>query len=203
MAMEDALRSETLLDYWFGELDKHGMCSREQQRLWFNPPAGTDQSIRERFGTAVEQALAGQLDAWAATPSGLTALVLLLDQFTRNIYRDTPAAFSGDSRALALARLAVERNWHPRLPAIHRVFLCMPFEHAEDLVAQGEGLACIDVLLQECFESARPRIEDFRRYMVAHREVIARFGRFPHRNTTLGRRSTPDELAWLEKHGGF
>ena len=201
--METATRSEDVLDFWFGELDSGGMCSREQQKLWFNPPTGTDETIRERFGAAVKGALAGQLDEWATTPAGLTALVVLLDQFTRNMFRDTPAAFSGDGRALALARSAAERNWLPQLPTMYRVFLCMPFEHAEDLNAQDEGLACFDVLLEECSDAARPRIADFRRYMVAHREVIVRFGRFPHRNIILGRTSTAEESAYLEQHGGF
>ena len=89
------------------------------------------------------------------------------------------------------------------MPTIHQVFLYIPFEHAEDLAAQDEGLACFDVLLNTCEASARQRVSDFRRYLVAHREVIARFGRFPHRNEILGRNSTPEELAYLETHGGF
>jgi uncharacterized protein (DUF924 family) len=201
--MKEATQSKDVLDFWFGEVDSSGMSSQTQQQLWFNPPPGTDEAIRARFGHAVEMALAGRLDDWAATPGGLTALVVLLDQFTRNIFRGSAAAYSGDTRALTLARLAVARNWPATLPTIYRVFLCMPFEHAEELEAQDEGLTCIDVLLSECGDSARPRIADFRRYMAAHRDVIARFGRFPHRNHILGRTTTAEESVYLEKHGGF
>lgn len=201
--MDDRDSIDAVLAFWFAELDAAGMCSRAQRQLWFNPPAGTDEAIAQRFAGTVAAALGNRLTAWADTPRGLTALVILLDQFTRNIHRNSPAAFGGDPQALALARLAVREGWHTELPTIYRVFLCMPFEHAEDLQAQDEGLACFDVLLRECPDSARSTVADFRRYLVAHREVIQRFGRFPHRNAILGRSSTPEELAYLEKHGGF
>ncbi len=201
--MNDTARIANILDFWFDELDRDGMCSREQHKLWYNPPDGTDEMIRERFGAQVEAALAGELDHWVDSDEGLVALLILLDQMTRNIYRDTPAAFSGDTRALALARAAVDSGRHLHLPAMHRVFLYTPFEHAEDLAAQQEGIQCFASLLGEAPAGARERIADFQRYMVAHRDVIQRFGRFPHRNPILGRESTPDELAHLETHGGF
>jgi uncharacterized protein (DUF924 family) len=201
--VNDLARIQRILDYWFGELDAAGMAGPAQQTLWFNPPAGTDEAIRDQFRGDVELALTGALDHWRATPQGLLALVILLDQFTRNIYRGTPAAFSGDSRALALARAAVARQWHCELATIHGVFLCMPFEHAEDPGAQDEGLAAMDGLLSRCPAEARSQVADFRRYLLAHREVIARFGRFPHRNAILGRASTPAELSHLETHRGF
>ena len=201
--MQNGTQIEALLDFWFGELDETGWPATAQQKLWFNPPAGTDEAISRRFGREVEHALAGSLDHWADSDSGLVALMLLLDQLTRNVFRGTPLAFSGDPQALALARKA----WRGRLPAdmpvIHRVFLCLPFEHAEDLAAQDEGIACMDRLISASDAHLRPRIAEFRRYMVAHRDVIARFGRFPHRNDVLGRTSSAAELAWLEKHGGF
>ncbi len=192
-----------MLRYWFGELDSEGMATAEQQKLWFNPPAGVDDACRSAFGGDVATAISGDIDGWASSPSGLVALVVLLDQFTRNIYRGTPQAFAGDARALGLARLAVEEGIDAGMPAIHRVFLYIPFEHAEDLVAQNEGIAHFDRLLDEGPERAQARIADFRRYAVAHRDVIARFGRFPHRNAILGRESTAEELAYMEKHGGF
>jgi uncharacterized protein (DUF924 family) len=201
--MKAATQSQDVLDFWFGEVDSRGMSSQKQQKLWFNPPPGTDETIKARFGHTVEMALAGRLEEWAASPGGLTALVILLDQFTRNIFRGSAAAYSGDARALALARLAAARDWPASLPIIYRVFLCMPFEHAEELEAQDEGLTFLDDLLTECSDSARPHVADFRRYMAAHREVIARFGRFPHRNHILGRTTTAEESAYLEKHGGF
>lgn len=201
--MNDTARISSILDFWFDELDGNGMCSREQQKLWFNPPPGTDDAIRSRFGAEVEQALAGRLDHWSDTAEGMTALVVLLDQFTRNIYRGTPAAFSGDEKALALADGAVADGGDRALPTIHRVFLYTPFEHAENLAAQQRGVDCFERLLAECPAAARERIAGFQRYMLAHRDVIEKFGRFPHRNAILGRDSSPEELAHLETHGGF
>lgn len=201
--MNDTARIQRILDFWFHELDADGMCSREQQKLWYNPPAGTDEGIRERFGEDVEAALAGELDHWAASRDGLVALLILLDQLTRNIYRGTPAAFGGDEKALALATTAVRAGTDRGLPIVHRVFLYTPFEHAEDLAAQHRGVQCFAQLLEDAPAGARERIADFQRYMLAHRDVIEQFGRFPHRNAILGRASTPEELAHLETHGGF
>jgi uncharacterized protein (DUF924 family) len=201
--VNNTARIERILDFWFDKLDGEGMCSSEQQKLWFNPPEGTDEAISERFRGDVEDALAGQLDHWAESAEGLIALVVLLDQFTRNIYRDTPTAFSGDERALAVAQAAVAAGRDRSLPAMHRVFLYTPFEHAEDLDAQEQGIDCFAGLLADAAAEAHDRIADFQRYMVAHREVIAQFGRFPHRNAILGRESTPEEQAHLKTHGGF
>lgn len=201
--MNESARIRRILDFWFHELDADGMCSREQHKLWYNPPAGTDEDIRERFGEDVEAALAGELDHWATSDDGLVALLILLDQLTRNIYRGTPAAFSGDEKALALATTAVRAGTDRGLPTVHRVFLYTPFEHAEDLAAQQQGVQCFAQLLEDAPAGARERIADFQRYMLAHRDVIEQFGRFPHRNAILGRASTPEELAHLETHGGF
>lgn len=201
--MQDSGRWEDVLSYWFGELESNGMPAEGRQKLWFDPPPGTDEEVRSRFGDDVARALRGELAHWADSPNGLTALVLLLDQFTRNIHRGTPAAFSGDERALALAREAVTAGIDADMPTIHRVFLYIPFEHAEDLATQDEGVAHFDRLLSVVPESVRQRVAGFRQYAVAHRDVIARFGRFPHRNAILGRESTAEELDYLQEHGGF
>lgn len=201
--MNQEQAASAVLQFWFGELDQYGLPDPKRQKRWFNPPEGTDAEIRREFGPAVEQALEGRLDVWSASGSGRVALVILLDQFTRNIYRGTPRAFAGDAKALSLARRALNAEGYAALPLIYRVFLCVPFEHAEDLAAQEEGIHWMNTLLDDCPESARPLIENFRRYALAHRAVIERFGRFPHRNNILGRRSHSEELAWLKKHGGF
>jgi uncharacterized protein (DUF924 family) len=192
-----------ILDFWFGELDDNGMCDPARNKLWFQSSAAGDSYIRENFGPAVSQALKGDLDHWADQDEGLVALVLLLDQFTRNIHRDTPAAFSGDPAALALATTACESRRHESLPAIHRVFLYIPFEHSENLDSQHAGIECFDGLLSSCATAARERISGFRQYSVAHRDVIARFGRFPHRNAILDRESNDEEVEHLQTHGGF
>lgn len=186
--------------FWLGELDEDGMCNADRHSLWFASSARTDASCRDQFGHLVEQAIAGELDAWAEDDAGLVALVILLDQFTRNIYRNTAQAFAGDSRALALAQQAIANGHYQRLPAIHQVFLYLPLEHTEDAEIQEE---CVTLLEELASITGNEQIAGFTRYAVAHRDVIARFGRFPHRNTILGRESTGEELTYLEQHGGF
>ncbi len=186
--------------YWFGELDEAGLAAPERHALWFRQSDETDSRCRRRFGDLVEQALAGDLEDWAARDRGLVALVLLLDQFTRNIYRGTPRAFAGDDRALDLAQHAIATGHYQRLPAIHQVFLYLPLEHCEDPEIQEE---CVTLFESLAAVTGSEQIADFTRYAIAHRDVIGRFGRFPHRNALLGRESTPEELAYLERHGGF
>ncbi len=186
--------------YWFGPLDEAGLAGAAQHKLWFGAGAATDADLRNRFGALVDNALAGELDHWGGEDAGLVALVLLLDQFTRNVFRDTARAFAGDPRAQALAREAIAADRHRRLPAIHRVFLYLPLEHCEQLETQN---ACVRLFEELQAETGSESIADFTRYAVAHREVIARFGRFPHRNAVLGRTSTAAELAHLARHGGF
>ncbi len=189
-----------ILNFWFGALDEQGVCNPQQQSLWFKSSADTDQHCKDAFGTYVEQAIQGKLDDWAESDEGLVALVLLLDQFPRNIYCGTPAAFSGDSRALKLAQLAISSSQYQRLPAIHQLFLCLPLEHSENLGVQEQCVALVKELAET---SAHEMFSGFTRYAVAHHDVIAQFGRFPHRNAILGRESTPQELEYVAVHGGF
>lgn len=201
--MKEAHCIAEILDFWFGELDATGWPDPTRHQLWFGSSIETDRLIRDRFGNAVAAAVAGELRHWADQADGLVALILLLDQFSRNIYRGTPAAFSGDAQALALVKAAVARGQDRNQANIHRVFLYIPFEHSENLENQDQGIALFDQLLLDCDPGGRARIADFRRYAVAHRDVIARFGRFPHRNASLGRDSSEAELAHLQTHGGF
>ncbi len=186
--------------FWFGALDEAGFAAPEQHQLWFNASAQTDAAVGARFKEQVTRALAGKLDHWAGHNDGLIALILLLDQFTRNIYRNTPEAFAGDGRAMELARQVIAANHHRTLPAIHRVFLYLPLEHCEHLAVQEE---CVRLFAELANDTETSSVNDFTRYAEAHRDVIARFGRFPHRNIILGRPSTAEELAYLEQHGGF
>jgi uncharacterized protein (DUF924 family) len=201
--MTDAQRSRAILEFWFGQLDSNGMCAPQQSKLWFQSRPETDAHIEARFGRLVNEALHGRLDHWADRPTDLVALVLLLDQFTRNIHRGTPQAFAGDTQALAFSQNAVQQGTDRGLPAIHRVFLYIPYEHSESLKVQEQGIAQFDQLLMDCTAEARDAVNGFRDYSVAHRDVIARFGRFPHRNDILGRESSAEELEHLQQHGGF
>ncbi len=191
---------DAIHEFWFGELDDTGMCASERNPLWFGSSAENDARCREQFHDLVEQAVGGGLESWEDRDDGLIALVLLLDQMTRNIYRGSAAAFSGDERALDLAQRTISSGHYQRLPAIHQVFLYMPLEHNEDPEVQEE---CVTLFEELAVVTGNEQIDNFTRYAVAHRDVIAKFGRFPHRNELLGRTSTPAELEYLEKHGGF
>ena len=191
---------DAIHDYWFGELDDTGMSPPELHKLWFQSSADDDSHCASTFGPLVEDAVAGGLQDWENSDLGLVALVVLLDQFTRNIYRGTPAAFSGDARALALAQHCIVHGHHQRLAAIHQVFLYLPLEHTEDLDVQEE---CVSLFEELAGITGLAQVTDFTRYAVAHRDVIARFGRFPHRNAILGRTSTAEELDYLATNGGF
>jgi len=191
---------QAIHDFWFGELDEAGLCANDHNALWFSANEQSDEFCRARFGAWLELALAGKLDAWAETDRGLIALVLLLDQFSRNIHRGMALAFAGDTQALALSQQTITSGHHLRLPAIHRVFLYLPLEHCEDIVVQEECVALFQELAQV---TGNPQFASFSRYAVAHRDVIEQFGRFPHRNVALGRQSSDAELAYLEQHGGF
>ncbi len=189
-----------ILQFWFGQLDANGLSAPAQHSLWFKSSEATDRTCQELFGAAVEQAISGKLDDWAASNEGLMALILLMDQFTRNIYRGTPAAFSGDAKALGLAQQAISRCRHLQMPLIHRVFLYLPLEHSEELAVQE---LCVSLFEELTETTGLEQMVDFTRYASAHRDVIASFGRFPHRNVILGRTSTAAELAHLATHGGF
>lgn len=197
--MESKLIDDILI-FWFGPLNSEGLSKPEQQGLWFKSSADTDKRCDALFGAAVQRAIAGKLDEWAGSDRGLLALILLTDQFPRNIYRGTPAAFSGDPRALSLALQAIADNRHLGIPLIHRVFLYLPLEHSEDKAVQQQ---CVALFEEMAVSTGLAQMADFKRYAVAHRDVIARFGRFPHRNALLGRQSTPAETEHLATHGGF
>ncbi|MCE7999260.1 MAG: DUF924 domain-containing protein [Rhodobiaceae bacterium] len=160
---------------------------------WFKKDAAFDQAIAARFGRTVDSALSGGLDHWSETPSGTLALILLLDQFTRNIWRDDVRAFSGDEKALTVAQQAIQRGQDMLLPEAERKWLYMPFMHSEDLEVQRRGLTYFKNRL------ADPRTYDF---AVLHFDIIESFGRFPHRNGVLGRETTKPEQLFLDE-GGF
>ena len=182
-------RAGDVLDFWFGG-------SAAPRAEWFRKDAGFDALIAERFGALVEHALSGGLAAWAGEPDAALAQVIVLDQFTRNIFRDTPRAFAGDARALAASQEMVARGDDLALPPLHRVFAYLPFEHAEDRTLQHESLRLFGALTAADASQA-----DFEDYARRHAEVIERFGRFPHRNALLGRASTAEELHFLQQPG--
>jgi uncharacterized protein (DUF924 family) len=182
-------QAAAVLDFWFAG----STAPREE---WFRKDAGFDALIAERFGTLTGQALHGGLAAWAQQPDSALAQVIVQDQFTRNIFRDTPRAFAGDALALAAAQAMVARGDDQALPPLRRVFVYLPFEHAEDRAMQQMSLRLFAAL-----SAADAALAGFEDYARRHAVVIERFGRFPHRNAVLGRESTAEELAFLEQPG--
>lgn len=159
---------------------------------WFFKDSSFDAALNVRFGAALAEARTGDFDHWGETPEGALGLAILLDQVSRNINRGSPLAFAADARALRLAQEWIGRGYHRKLPAPRARWLIMPFEHAEDLDAQHRGVALFRTM----------GLSEMAYWAQVHLGIIARFGRFPHRNPVLGRVSTPDEIAFL-KQGGF
>jgi len=184
------VQSRDVLDFWF-DGDPHA-----RRTVWFQKDAAFDAAC-EAFRADRDRAKAGAYDDWAATHRGMLALVILLDQFSRNLYRGSAEAFAADAKALGLARATVAAGFGRLLGPVERMFLYLPFEHAEDLAAQDTAV--------RLFESLRRDLGDQTvDYACRHRDVIRRFGRFPHRNAALGRVNTPDEAAYLAQPGaGF
>jgi uncharacterized protein (DUF924 family) len=194
-------RSAAILDYWFGQLDDDGLPEPAVEKRWFSPDETVDTEIRARFEADLRNAAAGRLKRWEADPHGALALVILFDQFPRNMYRGTPRAFLFDEHARAVARRALERELEADLAPIERVFLYMPFEHAEDLDAQEESVHRFETLLEAAPAGQVERFRTYLEFARSHRDVIARFGRFPHRNAVLGRESSDEERAYLADGG--
>jgi len=184
-------RAREFFDFWFGAPDDPQRFHHRQ--IWFRSTAAFDAAVREGFAADHELAASGVLAEWEAEALGCLALVMLLDQVPRNIFRSTPRAFATDSLALATTRRAMDRGFDQAVPAAWRVFFYLPFEHSELLADQQRGL---DLLL--ALPPVHGRAGDGRMTRL-HLEIIERFGRFPHRNAILGRPSTPEELAFLDE----
>jgi uncharacterized protein (DUF924 family) len=184
---------DAVLDFWFGAPD--AVDFGRPRGFWFSKSAATDDAIRRAFGAAVDTALRGELSGWAdGDARAALALILLLDQFTRNLHRDSARAFAGDDAALAVARRLVADGRHLRLAPVERWFAYLPFEHSERMADQVESLRLFGALAQEGL--AEPLV-----WAQKHYDVIARFGRYPHRNEALGRASTSEELDFLRQPG--
>lgn len=193
-----------ILEFWFGEaftdLDDATVAGG-QSGLWWGKSESTDTEIRQRFEPLVQAAGAGKLDEWKASPAGWLALILLLDQFPRNIYRDTPAMFKFDDQARTLCVGGVETGIDAPLRPIQKVFFYLPLEHSESADDQAWCVDLMRGLVREVPENQRKVFEGFVDYAEAHKRIIDRFGRFPHRNAILGRESSAEEVEFLKQPG--
>jgi uncharacterized protein (DUF924 family) len=191
------MSKEDVLAFWYGTPATNAEELRAKMRFWFQAGPAVDAEICRRFLPEIEQALAGELDHWAETTEGRLALVLLLDQLTRSAYRNDPRTWSGDPRAQRLALEALDRGLNEQLGTLGRLFLVMPLSHAEDLALQERSVLEARRLVEHAETWMKPVLSMGIEQTAKYRDVIARFGRFPHRNAVLGRVSTPEELAFL------
>lgn len=192
--------ASAVLEFWFGDSNDPENV-KKRGKLWFAATPEEDEMIRERFGALHARARAGELDHWTGSPQTTLALVVLLDQFTRNLYRGSASAFANDARVLAISRSAIERGDDRALAPVERAFLYMPFQHSEDPDDQERSLQLYQSLLEESPTSLKSFAENTRDYAALHRDIVARFGRFPHRNALLGRASTEAEEKYLDEGG--
>jgi len=192
---------ESVLAFWFGAPGSAAEVAGRQGKLWFGKLPLNDQRVIEQFTDTLAAASQGWLDHWAGTPRGRLALVIVLDQFPHHIHRDQPQAFATDPQSLALCLTALAAGEDRQLAPIERVFLYLPLEHAESIDMQDRSVALYEILAHEAAPDERALFDNFLDYARKHRDVVARFGRFPHRNAILGRLSTPDEREFLTQPG--
>ena len=190
-----------LLQWWFGSAESPAEMAEAKGKLWFGKSQAQDAEAQSRFGDLVDVALSGGLKEWAESPDGWLALVLLLDQLPRMIYRDTPKAFDGDERAQQLVAHGLKLGRDQHLEPLQRSFIYLVLEHSENLDAQHQAVARFTDLLALLPATDREFLTSSLDYAERHREVIKCFGRFPHRNDILGRVSTPEEIEFLKEPG--
>ncbi|MCK6545951.1 DUF924 domain-containing protein [Myxococcota bacterium] len=188
---------ELVLDFWFGPLDAPGRASPEFVQRWWKKDAAFDDEIRARFLETHAALTRGGHADWLSSARGTLAAIIVLDQFSRNMFRGTPAMFASDPQALTLAKGLVARGDDEHLPAHPRTFVYLPLMHAEDLADQDACVAKFQKMVEREGDVFASNLD----YAEKHRVIIRRFGRFPHRNAILGRASTEEELRFLEEPG--
>ncbi|MGK7873840.1 MAG: DUF924 family protein [Xenococcaceae cyanobacterium] len=184
---------EEILDFWFGKPDETDYG--KPRKAWFVKKSKFDQEVRSRFMQAYHQAARDKLNYWQESPLSCIALIILLDQFPRNMFRDRPQSFATDALALKFAQHAVAQGFDKKLLPVERWFIYFPFEHSENLEHQHQSVKLFSILKDD------PNSADTIDYAYRHLKVIERFGRFPHRNWILGRDSTPEEIEFLKQPG--
>jgi len=192
---------DKILDFWFGEI-KDGFTKESRGKLWYIAKEETDNTIKKLFMGLIIKAGNKELD-WKQTAKGRLALIILLDQFTRNVYRKTKEAFAYDKYALELCKEGLQLKHDKELCFVHRLFFYHPLQHSENIEDQKLSVKLVEQLKQEVPEQNKKKIEGFLRYAKQHHDIINKFGRFPHRNEVLGRESTKEELEYLESGKRF
>jgi uncharacterized protein (DUF924 family) len=198
--------ARAIREFWFGKLPLSPAGLDRRLRFWFGGETAQlreqrDAQIRERFGALLERAAAGELAAWADGPRRRLSLILLLDQFPRHMFRGSARAFAYDAQALSLTLSGMQSAADAALDVVERIFFYLPLSHAESREVQDESVAAYRRLLRETPQQLHGPFTAALRSAENHREIIERFGRFPHRNRMLGRASTPEEETWLRSGG--
>jgi len=187
-----------ILHYWFGDGAENSLPSKERTTLWFGGDPSVDAEIKSKFYQDYVKAAADAYSDWEQDARGVLALIILIDQFSRHIYRNTSQAFDCDRKALNLCLKGIEQQFDHKLSLIERAFFYLPLMHSESMEMQMLSLRAYKMLLSLSFPEVRPIFQNFLNYASQHQEIIAKFGRFPHRNQVLERTSTPEELTFLQ-----
>ena len=198
------MKTELITDittFWLSDSRDGPDHASARRGWWYQGGPAVDEEIRDRFGDLVPRACAGEFVTWRDTPDGALALVLLLDQFTRNLYRGTVDAYAGDSRAFETVDHAIRRGLDRALHPVATIWLYHPFHHSEDVAEQDRGLGLLRALRERSEPAWRAHVKRSIEGWTRHRDIVSRFGRFPHRNAVLGRESTTQELAYLAADG--
>ena len=191
-------RADEILNFWFGHIEETVLPTPNRQKIWFAPTPEIDEEIRQKFEDDLKKAIQGVYIPWEESARGSLALMILFDQFSRNVYRNTPNAFTQDQKALDLVLRGIEREYDHSLSLVERAFYYMPFMHSEVLEMQTTSVRAYKILVDLSFPEARPTFERFLDAAIQRFEIIKTFGRFPTRNQILSRQSTPQEMEYLK-----
>ena len=192
---------DSILTFWFGHGVTAGEINSDRAAVWWGKNDDVDREIRTRFEPVTRAVFEGRLDRWRESPRGMLASIICCDQFPRNMYRGRAESFAFDAAALAMAERMVDTGTHRELQPIQRVFAYLPFEHSEDLAMQDKSMELYGALVEQADPGEREVFETGLDFARRHREIIERFGRFPHRNGILGRESTEEEAEFLTQPG--
>ena len=199
LAME--FLAKKVLEFWFGDIGEDGQVKPEIIKQWFKKDEEFDSLVKKKFADYLDTAYMGAFDRWISEPLGSVALIVMLDQFPRNIYRGHAKSFHFDAKAISIAKLFADSVLHLQVLPVFGQFGLMPFMHSEDLEVQKQGLDHFKLLKDKCPDYAKSSMENVYDFAVKHHDIIERFGRFPHRNDILGRESTTEELSFLKEPG--
>ena len=192
---------EDVLDFWFGELNELGCSSPEHRKRWWTKSDAFDEAIKAHFLHDYEAVVAGERESWRNTERGTLAYIIVLDQFSRNMFRGTPEMFTADELAREACREGLDAGFDAELEFDERVFFCLSLEHSESMDDHERCLEIFHDLLSSAPEPLEADAKNYLDFAKAHKAIVERFGRYPHRNATLGRASTPEEIEFLEEPG--